>query len=197
MGWFEGFGHHLFQENGYNSPPISLYESFLAVIDRPGKILELGCGNGLLLRFLCDNSAHLHNPFGVDCSPHLIHRARTEIFPDLQDQFQVADILTYDFAEAPFALIITNPLYADQGYREQIDGRIQKLAADGSIRRYVHRCFENLAENGRLILFCYHSQLEEIRDDRSLLERELSRLDFKKDDRDLQPVTFFLAEKCG
>ena len=36
--------------------PLGDYDQFLKVVDTPGPILELACGNGLLLRYLHDLS---------------------------------------------------------------------------------------------------------------------------------------------
>src|SRR5262249_52773938 len=115
--WLQTYGS-LHGTNGYSTPRWDIYDQFLGVVDRPGQILELGCGNGLLLRFLCDLSGHLLQPFGVDIKEPSIHEAKTIVFPEREACFVQGDLRDGVHHNGPFATLIVNPLYADQGYSE-------------------------------------------------------------------------------
>ena len=132
--WLQTYGS-LYRTNGYSSPPWAIYDRFLGVVDRPGPILELGCGNGLLLRFLYDLSGQALRPFGVDIREARIREAKATVFPEREACFVPGDLRDGVHHTGLFTTLIVNPLYADQGYYEQIDGKIQKLYLDGSIRR--------------------------------------------------------------
>lgn len=120
--------------NGYSRPPIGPYLSTLPLIDRDGKIMDLGCGNGMLLKFLQRFSGHQLVPFGIDHKELPIVQARTEVLPEHVANFQVADVNDYRFEEGPFDLIISNPVYA--GSR---------------MRQFTEHCLAHLSPGGRLI----------------------------------------------
>lgn len=120
--------------NGYVNPPSGPYLSILPLIDRGGKILELGSGNGMLLKFLMKFSGHKITPFGIDKKKKVINRAKTEILPNYKDNFTVSDVMDYDFENGSFDIIITNPFYAKP-----------------NMRGFTKKCLENLNTSGRLI----------------------------------------------
>ncbi|MBL7206686.1 MAG: class I SAM-dependent methyltransferase [Candidatus Aenigmarchaeota archaeon] len=65
--------------NGYRNPPELQYASILPLIDRDGKVLDAGCGNGMLLKFLMEFSGHNIVPFGIDTWDEAIEQAKTEV----------------------------------------------------------------------------------------------------------------------
>ena len=164
----------LFSQNGYRVPPRDIYQAILDVVDRPGPILELGCGNGLLLRYLHDHSKHQLDCCGIDINDAAIKTAQTQVFPERPQSFSVGDVRTYDLRPGQYSLIVANPLYADPGYYDQPSGQIQRLHGDGLIARYVERCMAGLAQGGCLILFCYTEQLRQIAPFREIFDRELA-----------------------
>lgn len=192
--WLQTYGG-LYETNGYSEPPWAIYEQFLRVVDRPGPILELGCGNGLLLRFLCDLSGHTLRPFGVDIKEARIREAREAVFPGREACFVQADLRGGVYHPGPFTTLLVNPLYADQGYYEQIDGKIPKLYLDGSMRALVMRCWESVAPSGRLILWCYDGHVVEIapqlEDFRAMLAA--TKLAFREIESG--PVNFWLCDR--
>src|SRR4051794_33613710 len=105
--WFRTYGNS-FTTNGYARPPWKIYEQFLKVVDRPGPILELGCGNGLLLRFLCDLSGHQLQPYGADINADAVREARAATFPDRADCFAHADLRDGIPFPGPFATVLAN-----------------------------------------------------------------------------------------
>lgn len=191
--WWRRYAE-LCRGNGYSEPPVEVYRAFLSQVDRPGRILELGCGNGLLLRYLCDFSAHDLLPAGIDTDEALIDQARTVVFPRHASGFQAADVRSCDFGHG-YDVLIANPLYADQGYYEQRQGLIVGLHADGSMARFVKRCFEALRPGGRLVLFCYRGQLHEIVPWRRAFDEELAVVPLRRLTPSPGRVSFFVADR--
>ena len=162
--WLRVYGS-LHTTNGYAKPPWMIYDQFLEVVDTPGPILELACGNGLLLRYLFDLSGLALEPFGLDINRDAIAEARAIVFPDHDARFVHADLREgIPFAQE-FTTILANPLYADQGYYEQVEGKIQKLYLNGTIESFTLNCWRSVAPEGKLILWCYDGHVAEIADD--------------------------------
>lgn len=68
--------------------------SFVAnLINQDGKILDIGCANGFLLKCLMEWSDYELDPYGIDTENHLIEQARI-LFPDTKEQFIVGDFKT-------------------------------------------------------------------------------------------------------
>jgi len=119
--------------NGYSSPPSKYYLPTLSLINRAGKLLDLGCGNGMLLKFIRTFSHLPIEPYGIDSRQVPLEQAKREIFPDCPENFRLADVNDYDFKEGPFNIMITNPLYGND------------------VRTFTETCLDNLADSGRLI----------------------------------------------
>ncbi len=120
--------------NGYSHPPIGPYLSTLPLIDRDGKIIDLGSGNGMLLKFLMKFSGHELSPFGIDINSRAIMQAKKEIFPEYSPlRFSVEDVNTYKFSKGPYNIIISNPFYSP------------------NMRKFTETCLDNLTQGGKLI----------------------------------------------
>jgi len=130
--------------NGYTSPPLGPYLSTLPLIDRGGKILDLGCGNGMLLSFLMRFSAHSLRPYGVDINVAPIEQARRVILPKYKGNFMVGYLTDFNFKGSPFDIIITNPFYVHP----------QQAGL------YIDKCWDNLNKSGRLILRVHDDMLK-------------------------------------
>jgi SAM-dependent methyltransferase len=192
--WFRAYGGS-FTTNGYAKPPWKIYEQFLKVVDRPGPILELGCGNGLLLRFLCDLSGHRLQPFGADINADAIRQARTAMFPDRAGCFVHADLRDGIPFPGPFATVLANPIYADQGYYEQVAGKIPKLYLDGSVESFVGKCWNAVMPGGRLVLWCYDGHVAEIAPHQAEFRSALAATGVVFREMESGPVSFWLAER--
>jgi SAM-dependent methyltransferase len=115
------------------------YLPFLEVIMKPGTVLDLGCGNGMLLRFLRRNCPCDLTPHGVDFLPESIREARQQVLPDFAGNLRVGNVTDVDLPPASFTFVITSVDYVATGER----------------RAYVTRCYEAVAPGGRLILYDY------------------------------------------
>src|SRR3972149_4052303 len=83
----------LLQHNGWlNVPFHPAIRLFLRIIERPGSILDLGCGNGLLLKTLRAQCRYDLVPFGADFLEESIAEARDEILPAFRNNFVQSNI---------------------------------------------------------------------------------------------------------
>jgi SAM-dependent methyltransferase len=148
--------------NGYTKAPWDIYDQFLTTIVIPGTILELACGNGLLLRYVSDLANIPLEPYGIDINPRAILEAKTVIFPERADSFAHADLRDGVFFQRRFDTILANPLYADPGYTEQVNGKIPRLHFTGGMRSLIVAAWAAVAAGGQLILWCYDGHFAEI-----------------------------------
>lgn len=129
--------------NGYSEPPLGPYISTLPLIDRDGKILDLGCGNGMLLQFLLEFSQHKLTPYGVDHTFKAVTQASTEILPEFKNNFEHGDVNNYNFRKGPFDIIIANPFYSNNK------------------KEFTDKCLSNLYHDGRLIYRIHNDVLRD------------------------------------
>ena len=118
---------------------ILAYEAFLSPFDRDGDVLDLGCGNGALLRFLLSHLSVKISPYGVDFLEESIQEAKTVILPDFSDNFFTSSIDDFYPRVQKFSYIITSPDYT----------------FDPDVKKHVKKCFGWLESCGKLILYDY------------------------------------------
>lgn len=133
--WLEKNEKHFSVEmNGYRSPPIGPYLSTLPLIDKDGKTMDLGSGNGMLLKFLMLFSSHQLNPYGIDLNEVAIKEAKHNILPEFSKQFSVENVINHEFSDGPYSIIIANPFYSNP-----------------NMRQFTEKCLDNLEKKGRLL----------------------------------------------
>jgi len=115
------------------------WRAFLSLIDRPGTILDLGCGNGALLRALVDNSPYALTPYGIDFLAESIDEACTLILPEFRNNFLASNVAHFDFSGQTFSYIITSPAYVHPD----------------AVASFIQLCYQHLEPLGRLILYEY------------------------------------------
>lgn len=130
--------------NGHDAPPIGRYVSSLTLIDRDGKITDLGCGNGMLLKFFLLYSGRQLVPYGIDRCEAPIKQAQEIILPEYAENFRVLNVKDYHFDDGPFDIILTNPMYVYP-----------------RITEFTKECIDNLNKGGRLIYKFTHDSLAE------------------------------------
>lgn len=185
----------LYRQNGYLTPPYDIYEGFLRLVDQAGRIVDLGCGNGMLLRYLLDHSPHALTPFGLDLDPRCISIARSSVFPEFAGNFFVGDLRNVNFIGSPFQTVLANPVCANPAFYEQNDGRTKYLYRDSSIYRFVRDCYQQVGAGGRLILFCYEEEVRGIPDFASIINHEMRELDVIEHTSSLDRVKFWVCRK--
>lgn len=129
--------------------PKRMYDSFRTLINQDGKIIDIGSGNGLLLKYLYLFSGFKLIPFGIDNRKIAIDEAQKNIFPELKNNFKFQDAVFYEFEDGPFNIIIACPIIVDWRGRNR-----------DFVKKFIKKCFKNLTNNGRLILFAPYDVLE-------------------------------------
>ena len=81
MYWKNNDGTDVLRPNGFNEYLKEIYDLFLSLIDHGGKVLDLGCRNGLLLKHLVENSKYDLIPYGVDFIEESIRQVKEIILP--------------------------------------------------------------------------------------------------------------------
>ncbi len=109
MYWGNNDGSDILAPNGFKEYPEGIYNVFLSIIDRDGNIIDLGCGNGLLLKHLVTKSKHKLTPYGVDFIEESINQAKTIILPKYKDNFIIGNIVEIELKENMFDIIIFDP----------------------------------------------------------------------------------------
>ena len=192
--WMAQFGD-LYRQNGYSTWPLDIYSGFLPFVRRSGRILELGCGNGMLLRYLMDRSGQALVPFGVDLDPLAIETANTIILPKFSRNFSLADVRIYEHGEPTFDIIVTNPVFANRAFYEQVNGRMKTLYADGSIRSFLLRCLRSLVRGGDLILYAYEEEYRRIPGFTAVIGKETAGMELQHRVSELGRAAYWLLSK--
>lgn len=134
--------------NGFLVYPHEIYDFFLSFIDHSGRVIDLGCGNGLLLKHLVENSRYELIPYGVDFIEESIEQAKREILPRFADNFVVANVRDYvrEMPNEYFDFVFFDPYNV---HPEDITETVKHL---------IRAC----KTGGRLIFYTYHDVLESL-----------------------------------
>lgn len=130
--------------SGFKTYPWEIYDLFASLITRDGKVIDLGCGNGLLLKHLILYSGHKLEPYGVDFIEESIHQARVQVLPEYSENFTVANIVDYILEPKSFDFILVDP------------SDIHKDDLDDFINRIINAC----RSGGRVIFYTYRDVLK-------------------------------------
>jgi cyclopropane fatty-acyl-phospholipid synthase-like methyltransferase len=131
--------NNLFRPNGFQSLPDTLYRAFAEQIDKNGKVLDLGCGNGLMLKYLISTSGYKLVPYGADFMEKSIWQAKNILFPEYADNFKNCNVVDYNFKEGPFDFIFTfiNHVYPAQR------------------KKYIEKIIKSCKRGGKIIFYEY------------------------------------------
>ncbi|XYI02529.1 class I SAM-dependent methyltransferase [Sorangium sp. So ce1128] len=150
--WSESDATWYAKDNGFVSarameaahvPIVELAVSLLAEAGSRRRVLDLGCGNGALLRRICERDARAV-PGGIDKDPGKIERARM-LLPQFHDRLWVGDIFVDEspwMATPSFDVVLLMP------------GRLLEVGLD---RRTELR--RKLGTGGRLLVYAYDDWL--------------------------------------
>lgn len=142
--WFNQYEDSFSVElNGFESKPIISYISILPLINNGGKILDIGCGNGMLLKFICEFSGYNFQPYGIDWNFVAIENAKTIVLPEFSDNFLLKNIDNYMPLKDKFDIVICNPFHSQK-----------------SIKQTILSCKKMLQNKGRLILRVHNDNIE-------------------------------------
>ena len=109
MYWEGNDGSDILRPNGFRSYPKEIYDLFLSLIDHSGSVIDLGCGNGLMLKHLVENSRYKLTPHGVDFIEESIRQAKEIVLPEYAENFKVANIADINLEEESFDFIFLDP----------------------------------------------------------------------------------------
>ena len=136
-----------FWTNGFLELPEKIYSKFLPFIGRSGNIVDFGCGNGMLLRFLKERSRFRLVPFGIDFQEEAIWEAQEVILSEYRENFRVGNIAELDFQRNLFDFALLDPYHLSDADREAVVGGI----------------LERLRPRGRLIVYSYHDAMVQLK----------------------------------
>jgi SAM-dependent methyltransferase len=90
--------------DAYWNHNVAYHRWIVAVADRcHGDVLDVGCGDGLLLERLAPGSATVT---GIDRDPPSVHRAQTRLAHTANASLIAGDFITHPFGEARFDLVV-------------------------------------------------------------------------------------------
>ena len=124
--------------NGFSNPPILSYISLLPLIDSNGLVLDVGSGNGMLLKFILDFSNHNLIPYGIDLNEDAINMTKQVVLPEFSNNFIIGDIDKCLPLNQIFDIIICNPFHSKKSFDVLINTYLSMLRKNGKIVIRVH-----------------------------------------------------------
>ncbi len=134
---------NIYKANGFKDYPTEIYNILASLIHRGGKVVDLSCGNGLLLRHLVMDSGYELEPYGVDFIAESIEQARREVLPRYAENFTVANIIDYNLEPESFDFIFLDPF------------SVHKDDLNGFLRKFLRAC----RPRGKVIFYTYRDVL--------------------------------------
>ena len=140
MYWENKDYRNIYIPSGFKEYPGEIYDLFTSLIHRSGRVIDLGCGNGLLLRHLVENSGYELEPLGVDFIEESIQQARKQILPAYSNNLTVSNIVDYKLDPKSFDFIFLDPTDI---HRDDIDWFLDEVIRacrpGGKIIFYTYR----------------------------------------------------------
>ncbi len=137
--WEDNDGHNLYRPNGFKSLPENIYRAFAEQIDKDGKVLDMGCGNGLMLQYLMLTTGYKLIPYGVDFMSRSIKQAKKILHPQYANHFEVGNVVNYSFKKGPFDFIFAAIHHIYSGDRKEYLAKLRKnCKKDGKIIFYEY-----------------------------------------------------------
>lgn len=143
MYWKDNDGTDIFLPNGFHGNPGKIYSYFCEQITHDGKVLDLGCGNGLMLRYLMARTPFKLIPYGVDLLKPSIRQAREVIHPKYKKHFIQGNIIDYKYRNAPFDFIFVSP----------------RDICPTDMSQFIQDVVSACSNGGRLIFYAYQDVL--------------------------------------
>lgn len=101
--------------NGFTTYPFKEYDYFVDIINKNDlpkcDIIDICCGNGMLLRHLMENCHSQITPFGIDFLNPSIEQAKKEVLPDFRRNFFVSNAVDFDFSNHIFDIVLLDPYH--------------------------------------------------------------------------------------
>jgi len=136
--WEDNNGSNLYRPNGFDSLPEDIYRAFAAEIDKDGEVLDLGCGNGLMLQYLMFSSGYKLIPYGVDFMELSIKQAKEILHPQYAAHFVAENVVNYSFRKSfDFIFAALHHIYPDDR-KEYLEKLKKNCKKDGKIIFYEY-----------------------------------------------------------
>lgn len=84
--------------------------------DKGGKVIDIGCDNCMLLKFICEFSGYKIETLGIDWNIKAIDSAKRNVLPKVSKNFIINDIDSCLQLKNRFNLIICNPFHSARNY---------------------------------------------------------------------------------
>jgi SAM-dependent methyltransferase len=137
--WKNSDGTDLIRPNGFKKYPIFVYTALCQQVDKDGKILDLGCGNGLMLKHLMQYSGYKLIPYGIEFLKDSVKQAKETIHSQYKNNFLVGNIINYPFDKGPFNFIFLSPHHLHPSDRKGFLKKLKKnCVRGGKIIFYAH-----------------------------------------------------------
>ncbi|MGB9760573.1 MAG: class I SAM-dependent methyltransferase [Fervidicoccus fontis] len=131
MYWRNNDGSDVLRPNGFDVYPDEIYDLFLKLVDHDGRVIDLGCGNGLMLRHLVTKSRFRLVPYGVDFIEESIKQAKEVILPQYAENFKVGNIADIDLSPNFFDFIFFDPYDVHQDDSQHMINKILQACKPG------------------------------------------------------------------
>jgi len=138
--------NYRFGMNGFLEDPADVYDDFVPVVDRSGPVLDIGCGNGHLLRHLMDNCKNEIVPYGIDFRSAAIAEANRIVLAEYRDNFRCTDALSWSF-DVLFSYVLADPV----------------IVHDDDRADFIELAERHLGSCGKLILYTYRDGLSKLK----------------------------------
>ena len=106
----------LFKPNGFTVYPNKEYNYFVNLIDNLNtlnqcSVIDVCCGNGLLLKHLIEHCSSQIIPYGIDFLENSIQQAKTVIHPNFRNNFFVSNAINFKFSNYFFDFVLLDPYH--------------------------------------------------------------------------------------
>jgi len=121
----------ILRPNSFKEYPTEIYNLFLSLIDHDGKVIDLECGNGLMLKHLVTNSKYELISYGADFIKESIKQTKEIALPEYSDNFIVANVVEADLGENSFDFIFFDPYIVHPDDLENMVDKLLKACRSG------------------------------------------------------------------
>lgn len=122
-------GKAIYERNGFDEYPIVEYSMFVNAIEslpeKTIKVIDIGCGNALLLKHIIQKTHKKVTPYGVDFLSKSIIEAERDILPKFADNFLCINAIDFVFLRS-FDVVLFDPSILRKEDRNEFFQRIKE-----------------------------------------------------------------------